>query len=375
MQFRTKATLASLAVAGAGMLLQATPALASPILQIRCSTDSIDPATARLRLEWARACGDKVNVVSPVLPVPPAQVIATGATSANGGIPLVEYIETNDFFGKNSFSGDVETVNQIFVQNQWRVGPITATKVDGGFQKWTEPDALLLTRPTYPTFGNNADINVAAQIFPNPNYSLVDCSLYSDSGAVNRVDTSVTGFFVNGFCTSSCYTPEQQITFSDGPEAIIDATNELRTGLRTLTPDSTLENLQFHTDDVDSFTREIHDSNHPIFDIRTESGGELKVTDKHPVLVGSGRIVEARTLKVGDQLIRADGTRDRIASVDQTTHFGKVYNLKPVAKNHVANILIAQGFLVGSSRFQNEDVEFMNRIIVGRSIPKHVIPQ
>jgi len=356
------------------MLLQSTPALASPILEVRCSTDSLDPTTAKLRLEWARACGDKVNVVSPVLPVPPAQVIATGTTSVDG-IPLTEYIETDDVFGRNSFSGDVATVNQIFLQNQWRVGPITATKVAGGFQKWTEPDFLLLTRPTYPTFGNSADINVAAQIFPNPNYSLVDCTLYSDAAAAHRVDTSVTGFFVNGFCTSSCYTPEQQITFSDGPQAIIDATNALRNDLRTLAPDSTLENLQFHTDNVQSFTREIHDSTHVIFDIRTESGGELKVTDKHPVIVGSGRVVEARTLKAGDQLIKADGTRDRIASVTQTTHFGKVYNLKPVATNHVANILIAQGFLVGSSRFQNEDVDFMNRILLGRSIPQHVIPQ
>src|SRR5436309_2308894 len=148
MQFRTKATLASLAVAGAGMFFQATPALATPILQIRCSTDSLDPATAKLRLEWARACGDKVNLVSPVLPVPPAQAIATGMTSADG-IPLVEYIETDDFQGRNSFSGDLAAVNQTFTQNQWRVGPITATKVGGGFQKWSEPDVLLLARPTY----------------------------------------------------------------------------------------------------------------------------------------------------------------------------------------------------------------------------------
>jgi hypothetical protein len=374
MQFRTKATLASLAVAGAGMFFQATPALATPILQIRCATDSIDPATAKLRLEWARACGDKINVVSPVLPVPPAQAVATGLTSADG-IPLVEYIETDDFQGRNSFSGDLAAVNQTFTQNQWRVGPITATKVAGGFQRWTEADVLLLTRPTYPTFGNSADINVAAQIFPNPNYSLVDCTLYSDAGGVNRVDTSVTGFFVNGFCTSSCYTPDQQVMFADGPQAMIDATNNLTPNMRTLTPTSTLDNLTFRTDGVESFTREIHDSTHVIFDIRTASGGELKVTDKHPVLVGSGRIVEARSLKAGDKLIKADGTRDPITSVEKTTHFGKVYNLKPTATNKVANILIAQGFLVGSSRFQNEDVDFMNRILLGRSIPQHVIPQ
>jgi len=94
-----------------------------------------------------------------------------------------------------------------FTQNQWRVGAYTASTAAGGFQKWTEIDTLALPRPTYPTFGNNLDINVATQIFPNPNYSLVDCSLYADAGTVTKVNTSVTGFYVNGFCTSSCYTP------------------------------------------------------------------------------------------------------------------------------------------------------------------------
>jgi len=374
MRFTAKATLAALTVAGAGTFLQSTAAHATTILSIRCSTDSLDPTTAKLRLEWARACGDKVNLIDPLNPPAPAFTYLTGTTDT-GGIALREYIETNDFWGRNSFSGDVEAVNQIFTQNQWRVGPYTAVPAAGGFQKWIEADVLALSRPTYPTFGNNLDINVATQIFPNQNYSLVDCNMYTTPAATTRVDTSVTGFYVNGFCTSSCYTPDQQIMFDDGPEAIVDATNALRTGVRTLTPDATLGHIQFHTDDVASFTREIHDSTHVIFDIRTESGGELKVTDKHPVLEASGRIVEARTLKPGQQLIKADGTFDRITSVDKTTHFGKVYNLKPAATNHVANILIAQGFLVGSSRFQNEDVDFMNRIILDRAIPAHVIPQ
>jgi hypothetical protein len=375
MKFTAKATLASLAAAGAGMFLQSTPAHAVPILTVRCATDAIDIPTAKLRLEWARACGDRINVVSPVLPVPPAQAVATGMTSANGGIPLVEYIETDDFFGRDSFSGDVASVNQTYVQNQWRVGPITATKLADGFQKWTEADSFFLTRPTYQTFGNNADINLAVQLFPSPNYSLLDCGLFTNAAGTTRANTSVTGFFVNGFCTASCYTPDQEISFASGDMPILDALNTLKTGVKTLTPSSTLDNISLKTDEVSTYTREIHDSTHVIFDIRTKSGGELKVTDKHPVLVDSGRILEARSLKAGQSLIKADGTRDPIVSVEKTTHFGKVYNLKPAATNRVANILIAQGFLVGSSRYQNEDVDFMNRIILGRAVPKAVIPQ
>ena len=93
------------------------------------------------------------------------------------------------------------------------------------------------------------------------------------------------------------------------------------------------------------------------------------------MLEGGGKVVEAHALKVGDKLIKPDGSLDPIVSVTKTSHFGKVYNLKPRSTNRVANLLIAQGYLVGSSRYQNEDVDYMNRIILGRAIPARVIPQ
>ena len=85
-------------------------------------------------------------------------------------------------------------------------------------------------------------------------------------------------------------------------------------------------------------------------------------------------VVKLRT-EAGNRLIKPDGTRDEVVSVTQADYFGKVYNLKPASTNRVANILIAQGFLVGSSRFQNEDADFINRIILGRGIPANVIPR
>jgi len=375
MQGSTRAILSFLAVTGTGTLFRPTVAHATPIISIQCAADPVKIPAARLRLEWARACGARKNVVSPTNPTPPALAFETGMTSSNGGIPLVEYVETQDVLGKISYSGDLASINQVFTQNQWRIGSYSATTVAGGFQKWTEADSLLLTRPTYPTFGNNVDIRVAMQLYPNPNYSLLDCNFYTNAAGTNLADTSVTGFFVTAYCTSGCYTPDQQISFASGDEPILSALAALRTGVKTLTPDSTLDNIQLKTDDVASYTRDIHDSDLVTFEIRTRSGGQLRVTDKHPVLVDDGRIVEARTLKAGAKLIKVDGSRDPIVSVTQTSYVGKAYNLKPAATNRVANILIAQGFLVGSSRFQNEDVDYINRIILGRAIPKSVIPQ
>jgi len=374
MGFTLKGTLAGLLASIAAGTLSPGPVHASPILEARCATDSLDPATARLRLEWARACGDRMNVRSPTNPIAPAQAYLTGVTSSNG-LPLQEYVETDDFFGRNSYSGDAATVNQIYMQSQWRASLPSASTVAGGFQRWDGPAGLALPRPMYPTFGNNSDINVAVQLFPNPTYNPNDCNLYTDAAGTHRADTSASGFNVNGFCTSSCYTPEQAISFEGGTEGILDAMNQLRTGVTTLTPRSTLGSIRTRSDDVASYTRELHDSTHVIFVIKTRSGGELRVTDKHPVLEGDGRIVQARSIKAGNHLLRASGTRDEVVSVTQTSHFGKVYNLKPASTNRVANILIAQGFLVGSSRFQNDDVDMINRIVLSHGIPEGVIPR
>jgi hypothetical protein len=377
-------------VMAAGMAGAAATAHATPILEQRCASDSLDPAQARARLEWARQCGVRINIVDPVSPT---KSYLTGANSSNG-IPYREYIEVADGSGTNSFSGTESDVNQTFVQNQWRPQVYAASNDPFGFQKWTGPATgiLVLTRPQYPTFGTSGDINAATQIFPPPmtctgvfpndvcTINANDCSLYTDAGGLHRYNGVVStppssnAFWVNGYCVSSCYLPDQQIAFDGGTEGILDAMNQLRTGITTLTPTSTLNSITTHTDEVASYTHDIHEAHQVIFTITTRSGGQLKVTDKHPILEGDGRIVQARSIKVGNRLLKADGTRDEVVSVTKADYFGKVYNIKPASTNRVANILIAQGFLVGSSRFQNDDVDFINRIILGHGIPANVIP-
>jgi hypothetical protein len=374
MKHSTNQGLVLIVISVAGVFGQPATVHATPILQVRCSNDSLDPATAKKRLEWARACGTRINLVSPTTPTYPAWAELTG-TYDSKSVALWEYYETNDFWGKNSYSGDSAAVNQTFTTMQWKIGPITAVTAAGGFQKWTETSDKELLRPNYPTFGNNVDINLATPLFPHPSYDPSNCGLYLDQAGTQPANTSVSGFYVNGFCTSSCYTPEQEIRFATGDEQILSAMTELRTGVTTLTPESTLQNIQLQTDDVFSYTRELRDGTHVILEIRTASGGKLRVTDKHPVIEGNGRVVEAQALRVGNRLIKPDGTLDPIVSITTATYFGKVYNLKPRSTGRVSNILITQGYLVGSSRYQNEDVQYINRIILGRGIPRDVIPQ
>ncbi|MDC3962714.1 Hint domain-containing protein [Polyangium jinanense] len=338
----------------------ASVAQAELVLQACCAHDPLRPDEARKRLEWARACGVPNHV----------EVIDTALPSANGAGNLVEYIETFDLWGKNAYSGisNGNEINDTFVRNQYYNGA-TSQFIVNGFKKWTRTN--LLPRPAYPTFGNAADVNTAKPLFPHP--TLADCRLYFDKNGQHPLPVG-DSFYVNAYCISTCYTPDQKVLFPDGEKPILDAMNELVPKMMTLSTGSTLESPELVPNEVYSYTRELHDGTHVIFVLKTASGGELRVTDKHPVIDGRGKVVEARSLKVGNKLIRPDGSFDPIVSVEKTLHRGKLYNIRPVTEDRVSNVLVTQGYLVGSSHYQNEDVDYMNRVLLGRAIPKVVLP-
>jgi hypothetical protein len=294
-----------------------------------------------------------------------------GEASANEMGTLQEYLETFDFWGENAFTGtsNGNQINDAFTRSMFFNGMTSQTLV-GGFWKWTRPRSL--PRPTYPIFGNNPDLNFATPLYPHP--TLADCRLYTDKAGTSPIDPATTPFYVNAYCVSSCYTPEQKILFPEGYEEIASAMSQMRPEMTTLSRTSSLGKIELVRNDVYSYTRERIDNWHVIYVVRTRSGGELRVTDKHPVITGEGRVVEALSLKAGDTLVQADGAVDPIVSVEKTKYFGKVYNIRPVTRDRISNILVAQGYLVGSSAYQNEDVDYMNRIILGRAIPKSVLP-
>lgn len=353
--------LATIALAAAATLTVASQASAEPILEIRCASDSLSPDQARARLEWARACGVPHRV----------DTFDTAIPSGNNAGTLIEYIETFNFDGANAYSGvsNGNQINDTFVRNQFYNG-LTNQLTVNGLKKWTRTN--FLPRPAYPTFGSHVNPNFGTALYPHP--TLADCRLYTDKLGASPINTATTSFYVNAYCVSSCYTPEQEVLFSDGYAPIREALDEVKPEMITLSPRSTLGSVKLTQNKVYSYTRDIRDARQVIYEIQTASGGELRVTDKHPIIDGSGRVVEARSLKVGDKLVRDNGKQDEIVSFVKKSYFGKVYNIRPATTDRVSNIIVAQGFLVGSSRYQNDDADYMNRVILSRGIPKNVLP-
>ncbi|MFE8598786.1 Hint domain-containing protein [Archangium violaceum] len=362
--------LGGMVISAAAAVLLPAQAQAQVIISTRCTTDNLDTnAKAEARVEWARKCGTIQNVGDSAAWYDTALSAATGGT-------LKDYLESDvarNPDGEGAFTGPGYgfKVNYSAMFAVYLSGPTYQSQDARGYYFWWRDSWRKKGRALYPTFSTSTDIEATdnIQLFPHP--TLADCRLYLDK---NGAQPATSPFHVNGYCESACYTPEQKVLFSDGYMPIVDALKGLKEDLITLSPNATLDNLELQQNRTYSYTKEIRDAEHNIFVISTRSGGQLRVTHEHPIINGEGRMVQAQTLKVGDDLVKADGTLDAIVDIQKTTHYGRVYNIAPVTTDLVSNVLVAEGYLVGSVRYQNDEVAYINRIILYRGVPAEVIP-
>lgn len=281
----------------------------------RCENDSLDPAQARERLNWLRNC--------------------------HKGLLVATY---NNINGEDGSSDDSK-VNVI--ETEWFYV--------GGDR--TKPKA----RPNYLTFGTASYENPLNWFAP-----------VVGSAACGEFPV---GYQILGECTASCYEPDQNILFSVGEMPIGEALSKMQDDIITVTDDSTLDFVNLQSRKVKNYTQSATPTRHEILTISTQSGGRLKVTKNHPILSAQGLMIEAGDLRVGDGLVHVDGQTDPILSITEKEYFGRVYNIQPDADSQLGQIVVAQGFLTGSSWFQNDGYEFVNRLILRRNVPQELFQQ
>lgn len=224
-------------------------------------------------------------------------------------------------------------------------------------------------KPLYPTFGNANSENPLNYFAPPPT------SLHPNPGAVIP-----EGYDVMGLCTSSCYKPQVPLRFAtlENGEAVyrdVAIASAVEQGLSTvavLADNSTLEKPIVTTAPVDSYTISATPTSHAIYVLTGASGKSLEVTDNHPLVDATGRIREAGTFAVGDALVTLDGELEPIRSIHIEPFFGRVYNLAPRSASLLGNVVIANGFLSGSSWYQNDGVDNLNRKLLRRRVPREI---
>jgi hypothetical protein len=175
-------------------------------------------------------------------------------------------------------------------------------------------------------------------------------------------------------CRASCLTPEQKILTDKGYMRIDKAEKRQHPSIVTLADASEMEHLSFQKSDVLKYTASFQDAFHVILSFHTQSGGTIRVTPNHTLLNQEGRIVEASSMKVGDSLVSTNSNLDRIESIRVTSYFGKVYNIRPTATDRKSNVVVAQGFLTGSDRYQNEYFDLIQDQAISSQIDESLIP-
>ncbi|MBU2705294.1 hypothetical protein KCM76_04840 [Zooshikella marina] len=219
-------------------------------------------------------------------------------------------------------------------------------------------------RPFYPSFyqPNNFD-----NWFKAPTTGTAKCG----RGAGDKYTKILT-------CLASCYTPDQKLLFPEGELTIYDAFSRQVKKIVTLADAASLDSLQYTTRPVAAYSESVRDVLHEILVIKTQNGGQLKVTPNHPLLISSGHMKNAEDLKAGDALISQNGTFDPIKSIESTEFFGKVYNVRPNSSSEEGvslngQIVIAQGFLSGSMYYQNTGAYHVNRLVLRDNLPEDLL--
>ncbi|RKG94473.1 hypothetical protein D7V97_38825 [Corallococcus sp. CA053C] len=179
---------------------------------------------------------------------------------------------------------------------------------------------------------------------------------------------------MDALCEPGCYSPDQEILLARGPLAIGEALATGRRDLVTLTPGATFSALTFMDNQVERYTLDAKLAEQEIVTFHTEAGGSLRVTTEHPLVVPDGSLKKARELGVGDSLVTRAGKVDPIISLEKSLEWIRTYNVRPVTTDPTSNIVVAQGFLSGSQRFQSEYVDELNRLLLRDNVPDSAVP-
>ena len=96
-----------------------------------------------------------------------------------------------------------------------------------------------------------------------------------------------------------------------------------------------------------------------VFVFRFDNGSVLKVTEEHPVLLASGKMVQAREIVVGSQLLDTSKRPIRVEGISTEMSSGEVLNiLVDEGQRRVPHTIIAEGVLVGDAQWQRKLIGF-----------------
>jgi len=171
-----------------------------------------------------------------------------------------------------------------------------------------------------------------------------------------------------GFCYCGCLERTTQLLMKD-PQTGADATQRidqvLLDGMRiqALTEDTTLSSVKYGPREVVATTA--GGETNPMVVLQLASGGTLSATEQHAILLSTGEMVAAKDLKVGQALVKQDGSLTRIVQISRVPTTDDVFNvLTDAGFSHKGHMVVANGVIVGDLMWQNTLVKDLNAVVI-----------
>lgn len=176
-------------------------------------------------------------------------------------------------------------------------------------------------------------------------------------------------------CKQGCYPKGQRVKFDKGRYLdIADAVAKDAKYVTVIDRNSSLAKPRFTQIEVESYTSDSKPVNQELIEFLTASGKSIVVTPNHFLVTSNGKVLEAQLIKESDGLMDQFGKPETIVEIRENKDFvGRTYNVAPKSHDPLDNIVVAQGVLSGSHRYQTGTVSALNRKIGHNIIPANLL--
>lgn len=185
---------------------------------------------------------------------------------------------------------------------------------------------------------------------PSFNTTINTWSYSPTGGSVNRPPCDTLG--IKTICTEECYTPGQSLMFGGSYQSVDSAYSSSTATVTALASGSTAEFVSLSEQPIQEYVQSRHDGD--VFTLTMDRGQQIEVTANHPMVGGEGKMVPAQSLAIGDVLLTSEGDLTAIVGISKRNFSGTVWNLRPASIKKEENVLVVNGVLTGSIRFQNQ---------------------
>lgn len=230
--------------------------------------------------------------------------------------------------------------------------PVPATDTDVACYTLERPVDQRCAAPINPTvcgFLNNTAFNEGLVTQAGFNYLGTHgfCAMVNNFGA---------GDVIYDFCPQGCFAADTQVLTGlalDGRQSYAAASSVRPHGhLMTLTDDASVANVLLAPQQV--LRTVFGPESSPLFVFTLSNGETLRVTEHHPMVLTTGKVVEAGKVDTRSAFVGLDGAPVTITAITREKAVADVFNFETAGTTQLGHILVAEGVLVGDLKLQNE---------------------